>query len=84
MRLNWLRRDKNQEADALTNGNFSSFKLENRIVIDPSKVKWPVFEKYFQAGLGLEAEKLAWKEYRQGEPKRRRVGRKNPSWLAPW
>ena len=35
LRLDWLPRLQNREADALTNGDFSGFNPEQRVHIDP-------------------------------------------------
>ena len=38
--LQWVPRDQNEEADALTNGAFGSLDPQRRIQIDPLKVEW--------------------------------------------
>jgi hypothetical protein len=38
--LNWRRRSENQEADDLTNADFSKFDSANRIEIDPHSIPW--------------------------------------------
>ena len=40
LHLNWIRRDKNELADALSNGDFSSFDPSLRIPLDPKDLKW--------------------------------------------
>ena len=46
--LTWPAREKNEEADAWTNSEFSAFSESLRIHVDPSQVKWillPQLEK---------------------------------------
>ena len=38
--LQWIPRDENSEADALTNGDYSAFAAEKRIQVDLEKIRW--------------------------------------------
>ena len=38
--LQWVPRDQNEEADALTNGAYGSFDPRRRLPIDPAKIEW--------------------------------------------
>ena len=42
LQLEWAPRLQNEEADALTNGDFSAFRAENRITMDPDKLPFKV------------------------------------------
>ncbi len=45
LNLGWTLRDQNEEADALTDGDFSQFGEANRVEIDVEKVPWLVLPK---------------------------------------
>ena len=45
LHLNWIRRDKNELADALSNGDFSSFDPSLRVPLDPKELKWIVLPR---------------------------------------
>ena len=40
LHLNWIRRDKNELADALSNGDFKSFNPDLRIPLSAEELKW--------------------------------------------
>ena len=42
LHLDWLPRNENQEADAITNQDFSAFSVENQLEVDPRKIPWIV------------------------------------------
>ena len=42
LNLSWRDRDRNTEADALTNGDFSLFSVDKRIAVDPNNLQWHV------------------------------------------
>ena len=48
LHLSWIRRDRNSEADAITNEDFSAFSPENRIHVDPTKIPWIVLPKIME------------------------------------
>jgi hypothetical protein len=43
--LEWAPRDQNEEADALTNGDYNAFDPERRIAVDVEKIDWLVLPK---------------------------------------
>ena len=45
LHLDWLPREKNCEADAITNQDFTSFSAELRIHFDPTDLRWIVLER---------------------------------------
>ena len=51
--LHWIPRNQNEEADALTNSNFTDFSELNRIPLNFEKVEWIVLGDMIQAGLSL-------------------------------
>ena len=38
--LGWVPRDQNEEADALTNQDYSAFDMNLRVDVAPGKIKW--------------------------------------------
>ena len=46
--LGWAPRDQNEEADALTNGDFSQFSPSNRVNVVVGEVKWLILPKMLQ------------------------------------
>ena len=58
LRLQWAPRDQNQEADALTNGDFHQFKPENRVEVDPGAMSWILLDEFLEAG-GAMTDELA-------------------------
>lgn len=92
--LAWVRRDKNEEADALTNDDFSGFKEENRIRIDLKNHRWRVLRELMEEGLRLyaelEKEKAAFKakeEEQRDAPTQKRLKKKKQASLkqrSPW
>ena len=53
LRLNWVRRDSNTEADAITNQDFSLFSPELRIEFSFSKIEWLVLDKVMVASKSI-------------------------------
>jgi hypothetical protein len=47
--LEWTRRDKNQEADALTNWDFRGFDPRKRVLVDPTNLPWLVLPEVLRA-----------------------------------
>ena len=78
LKLDWVPRHQNEEADALTNGEYGGFRPELRIDLDPGKIKWIILTEILELGGGLlrelEAKKLLRKASRQAakEAKKRR------------
>ena len=60
--LNWLQRDLNQEADDLTNLEFGSFDMKNRIPVDPTQLKWLVLPTLMEESEALYKQIIAEKE----------------------
>ena len=78
LRAEWVPRLQNEEADALTNGDFRHFTASNRIQVDFGKLKFGVLDALLKEGLDyydeVEARKAAHKKAKavEGEkPKRR-------------
>ena len=53
LRLGWAPRDQNEEADALTNSDFSSFELSRRVVVDLAAIEWRVLPRMLEAAQDL-------------------------------
>ena len=52
----WLPKEQNEEADALSNGDCSSFQVANRIRVDPANFGDIIFTKMITAAAKLELE----------------------------
>jgi hypothetical protein len=60
LELDWAPRDQNEEADALTNNDFSAFDLSKRVSVDVDKIPWLIMPKMLGvAGDIYEAVQLA-------------------------
>jgi hypothetical protein len=53
LRLTWVRRDLNVEADAITNQDFSLFEESNRIRVKCSDIGWLVLDKVMDASRSI-------------------------------
>ena len=54
--LQWVPRDQNEAADALTNSDFSEFDAAKRIDLRVQDVDWIVLQEYMRAAKDLYAE----------------------------
>ena len=54
--LNWIPRDQNEAADALTNSDFSEFDPGRRINLRVEDISWEVLTGYMEAAKALYAE----------------------------
>ena len=73
--LEWVPRDQNEEADALTNGDFTLFDPARRISVDPTKLEWIVLPRMMEVAENLYKETQAARAASGGplprEPRRR-------------
>jgi hypothetical protein len=53
LHLQWVRREENQEADDLTNENFTKFSEQNRITVPIADLKWAVLPRLMSSGQSL-------------------------------
>ena len=53
--LNWVPRDQNEAADALTNSDFSEFDMARRIELEVESIDWIVLTEYMRAAKELYA-----------------------------
>ena len=56
LKLSWVPRQQNEEADALTNGCFEGFDPALRVDIDLADIRWKVMDAMMAAGGGLVGE----------------------------
>ena len=88
MRANWLPRDQNEEADALTNFDYRFFDPKRRIPLDVNDLGFQVLPELFESGedyikeLAEEKEKAKKKAERRKE-KKFRPGEKLRD-MQPW
>ncbi len=66
IRLSWLPRLQNQEADDLTNEKFSSFDPKLRVEVVPSELKWLVLPQLMEASHSLYKDIVKERENRVG------------------
>ena len=48
LNLGWVPRDQNEEADALTNGDFAAFDMGRRIDVEVSKISWLILPRMLE------------------------------------
>jgi hypothetical protein len=53
LNLEWAPRDQNEEADALTNGDFSLFDTKKRVVVDLEEIRWLVLPRMLVVAEGI-------------------------------
>ena len=53
LNLGWTPRDQNEEADALTNGDFSQFDSANRVEVNVENVAWLVLPRMMQVATDI-------------------------------
>ena len=74
LRAEWVPRLQNEEADALTNGDYRHFTASNRIHVDFGKLKFGVLDALLKEGLDyydeVEAKKAAHKAVKAVEGKK--------------
>ena len=86
LRLDWLPRLQNREADALTNSEFEGFDPKLRIHVGPGELVTGVFKELMDKGATLYKEVKELREKRKGRPKEglTRAKKTKVSTLDPW
>ena len=86
LRLDWLPRLQNREADALTNSEFEGFDPKLRIHVEPGELVTGVFKELMDKGATLYKEVKELREKRKGRPKEglTRAKKTKVSTLDPW
>ncbi len=64
----WVPRDQNEEADALTNGDFASFNKELRVDVDVANVRWLILPRMLEVA-GEIYERVRESKEGEGPPK---------------
>ena len=64
--LSWAPREQHEEADALTNEEFSGFDPDKRVVVQLQDIKWIVLKEMMEVSELLYAEVRAHREGRSG------------------
>ena len=75
LNLEWVPRDQNEEADALTNEHYAQFDETLRIEVDVMKVKWLVMDKLMGVAEDIYQEVKERRLFQLGERPVQRVGR---------
>ena len=82
--LDWVPRDQNTEADALTNDDFSGFAPERRVEIDLSRLEFKILPELLRAADDLfeniAARRRAGKQKEQGARWRKQKLRERDPW----
>ena len=80
--LEWVPRLQNEEADALTNGDFSAFSLERRVVVEPETLAFRILPKLVEVAESLRNEIVARRAVGRplGEVSKRRKLRETDPW----
>ena len=68
LNLGWTPRDQNEEADALTNGDFAAFDKNRRVEVDVSKVDWLILPRMLEVSQHI-YEKVRTSKMEGGPPK---------------
>ena len=75
LNLEWVPRDQNEEADALTNEHFTHFNKDLRIDVDVLKIDWIVLNRLMGVAEEIYRDVKDMREARMSEPPAQRVGR---------
>ena len=70
MNLEWIPREQNSEADALSNLRFEGFRGERRVELDVEKLEWKILPEMMVAAEGLYGEIKVHKEERTASKRR--------------
>ena len=90
LHLEWVPRNQNEEADALTNGRFEAFREEHRIQVDIRKLGFKVLDEMIQVADQLYSEVKARKEIvitpgdQQASERPAKARRKSLKEREPW
>ena len=86
LHLQWVKRDDNQEADDLTNEEFSRFSIKNRTHVDVSKLNWLVLPSLMKSSQELYDHIVNLKKRKRAERPRgdQSRKRKRKTELTPW
>ena len=76
LNVNWVPRQQNVEADALTNGEFHDFDPARRVDIRPEAIQWILLPEMMAAGGGMVKELAEERQKRREERKWRKQGGK--------
>ena len=68
LNLGWVPRDQNEEADALTNGDFASFSNGLRVEVDVANVRWLILPRMLEVA-GEIYERVRRSKEGEGPPK---------------
>ena len=68
LNLGWVPRDQNEEADALTNGDFASFSSGIRVDVDVANVRWLILPRMLEVA-GEIYERVRRSKEGEGPPK---------------
>ena len=75
LNLCWAPREQNEEADALTNGEFAQFDLVRRIEVDVGKVVWLILPRMLEVSENIYGEVQRKKAERGRSPARAPAGK---------
>ena len=76
--MEWAPREKNVEADRLSNSDFTGFTLENRIVLEMSSIRWTVLDRFMELGRGFSEEQLVQTKTATRQTKRAKLREREP------
>ena len=88
LQLEWVPREENDAADALTNYDFGEFSEELRVPVNVEEMPFQVLSEYLKASEALYQEVQALKQERKkglpGKIARKAIGAKKLRETAPW
>ena len=87
LNLVWVPRGENQEADDLTNEDFSKFSLDMRVSVNPAEIRWIVLPEVMKSSQDLYSDIVRLKKQkrsREGDLVGSGKRRKRLQTLTPW
>ena len=87
LNLVWVPRGENQEADDLTNEDFSKFSPEMRVPLNPAEIRWIVLPEIMKSSQDLYSDIVCLKKQkrsREGDLVGSGKRRKRLQTLTPW
>ena len=83
--VEWTPRELNKEADALSKGDFTGFRVENRVPVDLATTSWLVPDRALEWGAAFEKEASSRnRETRVGRPGKRKRAEERLRVRDPW
>ena len=76
--MEWCPREGNEEADRLSNSDFTGFSKSKRVELEPKKLEWMVLDRFMQLGIEFAKNNTANRCQAKRPGKRQRLREREP------